>query len=538
MVRYYEEGRGRVIVYILDVVYSFNIGSLDRRRVSNVEVNAEARTDGASQDYIVGLYIFNYKTSMWQQAGSFPGSTNDVNLSWLSGLINPVDYIDAGGNLKLMWGFVSEDFSRLGIDFQSIELTMRQWTFVVYQDGDMHIGFDPGEVWAALDLNEMEMIGSTPDVSVVVQMDAFYGTAKRYFVMQDNDVETVNSPVIQDLGEVNMGRNDTLTDFVEWAINGYSAANYCLVLWDHGNGFQYLCVDETSNYDYLDMAELKYALNKITLDTGRIIDVIDFDACLMQMIEVAYQIRDYGKVMVASEETMMAEGLPYQTVLGNLTAEPDMTPGQLGEKMVDAYEDYWTPPRYITYEEGYRWSEDRPITKLTLSAINLTALQGVVVWLDDFAIRLYNDLSDPVMKAAINQCRVNAQEYMTDISSNHWYYVDLYNFTKQVYDHPDINNETKDRAYHLMQALNDTVIHEWHDLGAWLYHYDYLRVPPWIIVTQYWVVGCPGSHGTSIFFPDDPNDYENLRDQYEALDFSTAHFAWPYFLKEFLEIPL
>lgn len=120
---------------------------------------------------------------------------------------------------------------------------------------------------------------------------------------------------------------------------------------------------------------------------------------------------------------------------------------------------------------------------------------------------------------------------MTDISPYHYYYVDLYNFTKLVYDHPDISEIIKDRAYHLMEAINNTVIHEWHDIGAYAYYYSYGGIP-----REVWKWGCPGSHGLSIYFPDDPDDY--FRSTYEALDFSDEHFCWPNFLKEYLGLPL
>lgn len=535
--RFYEPGIGWIFYYVLDVVYTFNIGSFERLQVTKVEVEGEARTNYASTSgETVDLEIFNYRTNSWQPCGSFVGSTSDVVLSW-SDTVDPLDFIDTAGNMKLRWFFGAQDFSRLGIDFQCIKLTIRHWTFMVYLDADNNLesaGID--------DFLEMASVGSTLEVSVVVQIDRnpnwieFYGYdsrfgnwtgCKRFYVSKDMEPWPENA--VQDLGEVNMGSNITLADFTEWAMNNYVAMRYCLVLWDHGNGFQYVCVDETSDYDYLDMIELKYALDTVKSETGKIIDLIGFDACLMQMTEVAYQIRNYGTVMVASEETMPLDGWPYDTVLGNLTDAPDMEAAEFGEKIVDAYEDFWTPTHYVYYdlngEEAYI-----PIVKLTLSAINLTRMNDLAVWLDDFAIRLYNALSDPTLNASIRECRAKAQEYMTEYDPSHRYYVDLYNFTRLVYEHPNITDVIKDRAWNLMDAINKTVTSEWHDYGAYAYYIRNLRV------REVWMWGCPGSHGISIYFPDDPNDY--FRSPYEALDFSNEHFCWPNFLKEYLGLPL
>ena len=50
------------------------------------------------------------------------------------------------------------------------------------------------------------------------------------------------------------------------------------------------------------------------------------DACLMAMAEVAYEIRDQGSYLVASEEEAPASGLPYTDMMTKLTTQPTITP--------------------------------------------------------------------------------------------------------------------------------------------------------------------------------------------------------------------
>ncbi len=208
-----------------------------------------------------------------------------------------------------------------------------EWTFMVYLDGDNDLegaGID--------DFLEMATVGSNSDVNIVVQFDRISGedsshgdwtTCKRFYVTQGMEPTEANQEV--DIEEVNMGDPAVLTDFINWATTSYPATNYALILWNHGNGwrarydaliedlrtattveeknairqelaevqrpsFKGVCSDDTDG-DVLYMQEVQSALNAATTD----VDLIGFDACLMGMIEVAYEIRDTGaSVMVGS----------------------------------------------------------------------------------------------------------------------------------------------------------------------------------------------------------------------------------------------
>jgi hypothetical protein len=213
------------------------------------------------------------------------------------------------------------------IDASASELEA-DWLFMVYLDADNNLesaGID--------DLNEMEVAGSTDRVKIVVQMDRAerdydddttngnWTGAKRFYVTQDTDQAIINSPVIDDLGEVNMGDPAVLQSFIEWAIANYPAQHYALVLWNHGSGWREgnnssaiksVCIDDQAN-DELTMTELRSALNAANATTGEVLDIVGFDACLMQMVEVAYQVmgsaeRPLVDITVGSEETEPGDG--------------------------------------------------------------------------------------------------------------------------------------------------------------------------------------------------------------------------------------
>lgn len=116
------------------------------------------------------------------------------------------------------------------------------WTVMLYQDADDQIL----ERDIYLDLNEAERVGSSNIVSIVAQIDRYrlgfqgdgnWTSARRYYVTQDSDLDRIHSPVVQELGEVDMSSGETLADFVQWAAQNYPADKYVLILSDHGMGW-------------------------------------------------------------------------------------------------------------------------------------------------------------------------------------------------------------------------------------------------------------------------------------------------------------
>jgi hypothetical protein len=248
-----------------------------------------------------------------------------------------------------------------------------KWTFMVYlcSDNDLEeSGID--------DFLEMATVGSDSNINIVVQMDRIPGydtrygdwvTTKRFLVTKDMTPDPENA--LADIGEANMGDPATLTAFIDWATVAYPATNYALILWDHGGGWrqrldalkqalalvqegaekaaiseqlrelyeeykQYkaVCWDDTNDGDHLYMKEVKNAMDAAATN----VHLVGFDACLMAMTEVAYELRGTGPtVMVGSEKTVPGTGWPYDTILADLKANPTWTPAELGTCIVDRY---------------------------------------------------------------------------------------------------------------------------------------------------------------------------------------------------------
>ena len=259
----------------------------------------------------------------------------------------------------------------------------KKWTVMVWMAGDNDL-----EEFGDKDIAEMKRVGSNDDINIVVQLDHMSDdNTRRYFVRSGGEPD---DDVVEELGETNTGDPIVATDFFRWAIDRYPADRLLGVIWNHGAGIddtdvyrsagggngsrgatggngasaglarralsgrhrralfqstvaqaahdRAIAFDDTSK-DFLDNVELKKVLAEVKRQTGREIDVLGFDACLMSMVEIAYQLRGTARVVVGSEELEPGDGWPYDRVLKALASAPDMSPADLGAEIVELYVD-------------------------------------------------------------------------------------------------------------------------------------------------------------------------------------------------------
>jgi cysteine peptidase C11 family protein len=229
-----------------------------------------------------------------------------------------------------------------------------EWTFMIYMDGDNSL-----ESQGINDINELETVGSDSNINIVVMFDRIpqysssngdWTDTRRGLIIKDTDTSIISS-TLTSVGEKNMGDAATLTEFTNWAITNYPANKYALILWNHGYGWRRrseitkllknkktqinlkdICVDDTSN-DSLLTSEIGQALDAVSTH----LDLIGMDACTMQMMEVAYEIRMNGDILVASEQNEPLPGWPYDLIMSDLSADPAMNADTLSQSIVTRY---------------------------------------------------------------------------------------------------------------------------------------------------------------------------------------------------------
>ena len=277
------------------------------------------------------------------------------------------------------------------------------WVFMVYLDADNNL--EDAGISDFREITSVELSSySGADITFIILMDRAIGystsdcagegdwTGTHIYKYDKNGLQrlkdvTINGVTLTNVGdtkELNMGDSKTLEDFIKYCINTYSATYYLLDLWNHGGGWRdnprtvkYLprkaiCWDEGSNNDTLYIDDVQHAISSALSSAGKSrLDVIYMDACLMQMVEVAYELRNLTKYLVASEETVPGDGGDYTDILDRYKNLDVHSPFMFSYEIVASYRHQY----YAT-------------SGTTLSALNLTKLNSLISAINVFADNL------------------------------------------------------------------------------------------------------------------------------------------------------
>jgi hypothetical protein len=123
--------------------------------------------------------------------------------------------------------------------------------------------------------------------------------------------------------EQNSGDVETLRTVMEWVYDNYPSSTYGLIFWSHGDAWlpakaipqRSICIDnERNNYSNsgskMDIADVADVLAGFPC-----FEFIMFDACFMQAVEVAYELRNVARYVIASPAEIPNPGAPYERMV-------------------------------------------------------------------------------------------------------------------------------------------------------------------------------------------------------------------------------
>jgi hypothetical protein len=198
----------------------------------------------------------------------------------------------------------------------------KAWTFLLYDDADFTNGYDPFDDFA-------EKVRWGVNVNYVVLRDVINGPGILWMI--DENGEGI---VLEEMGEINMGRSQTLYDFLDYAKTNYPAERYIISFYDHGSAWKGVCWDDTDDHDNLTMDEMQKAFT----DAGGI-DLVLFSApCLMGALESVYELRNCTDVYIGSEN-FSGYCWWHNTMEDICTAlhnNPQITNHRLGELIIES----------------------------------------------------------------------------------------------------------------------------------------------------------------------------------------------------------
>ncbi len=334
------------------------------------------------------------------------------------------------------------------------EINPAQWLVLVYMAGDNNIND------RCIDnLKQMQQVGSTENVKVLVQFDPRKEgvKTKRFLISKQGPNGSLDQDVVESLDETDTGDPRVLEDFLRWGINKNPKARILVILWGHGNGmdddkptavgkdalkliiksevlirsisqpeFKVATAfgDDEHPQDFLSNDELKTVFNNLSAEIEREIDIVGFDSCLMSMAEVYYQLRSSVGLAVGAEGVTPSSSWPYHRILHALVERPTMEPREVADLIVS---------HYISHYSDY---DDMTVD---LSVSNLRLGERLAEVVANLAAELKRKVSDPEIdnstrikvRNAIHIAHFFAQQYYGDV------YVDLFDFCQLLHESCD-----------------------------------------------------------------------------------------------------
>ncbi len=358
-------------------------------------------------------------------------------------------------------------------------LFARDWTVLVYMAADNSLS-----AWADSDLIEMERVGSDDNLAIIVQVDKPQIGARRLYVAF-NQLQNLG-----ELGIIDMCDWHTLKDFLVWGVSNYPARNYIAILWDHATGWTLSdgrsFGSDWSSGNQMGVAngELQEAFRSFYNATGKKLDILAFDACLMQEIEVAYEMRDYAKIQIAPQTIWPLSGFPYTEILSIIKKRPNINEIEMAREIVEICTNHYYG-----------------IQSVAISAVNLENLTELKGKMNKAFNKIMANSSHEEIKDLRNRVQtispLNPSPQITDD------YVDLGDFLKLLNEYL-LYNETEE----LYEQYQETIIAH----GVWGEVFE-------------------KTTGLTTWFPDRYIEFKQLIELYLLLDYHKSN--WPNFLNWF-----
>lgn len=350
----------------------------------------------------------------------------------------------------------------------NLVIAVAEWSVLVYMQADNSLS-----EFADKDISEMikgyqkSGPGEAFNVNTLVQVD-YPQDKKTWRFKVDGSGKIEHDSLSQEMGERPV---EELVASAAWVKEKYTANHYAIILWNHGSGiedYRKINSEKIRNFNSIwmdifapdishadngktvnkknnvkvnankagldDLSELgrgilyddsentcltnqglSIAFSRIKDILGKKIDLVGMDACLMSMVEVAYEIKDYADVLVASQETEPGYGWDYTGIMAQLVSNPVWyTSSNLAQLIVASYGFYYAS----TDMQGY-----------TQSAINLNRIDQLCANIESVAVGVleckeYNSTS---IKKALRTARLSSKSFETAS------YIDLYSFYSELH---------------------------------------------------------------------------------------------------------
>ena len=236
-----------------------------------------------------------------------------------------------------------------------------------------------------------------------------------------------------------MGDAETLATFLNYVYDASKTDLYNLVFYNHGGAIDGAIYDDFTNNN-LSVGEMGDAFEKTPFKGDNKLDTILFRTCLNGTIEVADELDEYARYLIASEE--VTNGYPQDSVFTFINElEVSDTGIDYGKKFIAKYE------KYMDFIDPFAFSST-PM----YSIIDLSKVDTIVDELDTFinGIDVKKNYSD------IIKVRSNMYQYGFTVSGfPNFDTVDLYSLIEGIDDYSTVSSDK------LLASIKDAVVYNW-----------------------------------------------------------------------------
>ncbi|MEO8609758.1 MAG: clostripain-related cysteine peptidase [Chloroflexota bacterium] len=332
--------------------------------------------------------------------------------------------------------------------------------------------------------------------SITAQVTALDDATIKNIYENNNVGVNFDQTAVQDLGEVDMGDPQSLSDFIVWGAQNYPADHYMIVIGSHGGGWRGIGPDTGGGTDsMLELPEIDKALGdaQTTLGIDKF-DIVGFDACLMAVTDVAVTLESHANYVLFSQEVIPSNGWEYFNSITSMQQNPDWDAMQVGQSFIDNYMAYYAG-------QGQR-------TKVDLGLVDTAGLPNLLTALDDFAKVVKANTVD--LLSALGTARNNSQAFGTSLGdrANTYSYVDLKDFMTWFSLQTTISEDAYNASQAVIAAYDGAVVYSQADSKL------------------------PRANGLGIYLPPTQDYYDAYGTDYPA-DAPASFAFWQDYLNQF-----
>lgn len=320
---------------------------------------------------------------------------------------------------------------------------------LVYMAADNNL-----ERFAIQNILDMKKNGSSSNLNIIVLLDRSPGYDKSFGDWADtrgfrlSKYNTLEEDLIYSYGELDMTSCDTLGNFLSFCDHFFPAKKTILSIWSHGTGVfddgiiidnamesrgRAVICDYTTGYDSsMSINNLSITLNEFVNEREKKIDILLFDACLMQMIEICWELQSVASVIIASQGALSGNGFDYDALITIIDKEGDL---DVINDSIDIVNSFW-----LFYKDN--------VFDSSCSALNMYTFSKVKEQFISWTYCLKQDIEK------IKVIRGNQYSY-SDLYTE---FIDLNSLLDSILENSDFSNLVHESTVKLKQLLSELII--------------------------------------------------------------------------------